>query len=218
MFGRMLDRQLSDQKDPGDGLTENVVELVELDDVEEGSLELARRTLVGKILTKKILNKGAVRSICSSAWGEAAEVKISNMGPNIFLFSFPTERMVKEIMLKSPWAVMSNILSLQTWNPDVAVAEIDFSSVPIWVQIHGLPLGAMTVPNATKIMKLVGEIMEIENPLWEGVLTRSFMRVRINFNTLKPLPTGCWVPRKGKPKSWIMFRYEKLQGFCFSVV
>lgn len=111
---------------------------------------------------------------------------------------------------------MNNMLSLQHWNPETAVAEIDFTRIPMWVQIHGLPLGAMTVTNATKMTKLVGEVLEIEDTMVNGVLLRCFMRARVNFNTLRPLPTGCWVPRKHGPKSWVMFLYEKLQGFCYT--
>lgn len=75
----------------------------------------------------------------------------------------------------------------------------------------------MTVTNATKMMRLVGEVVEIKDPMVNGVLLRSFMIARISFNTLKPLPTGCRVPRKNSPKSWVMFRYEKLQGFTMHV-
>lgn len=107
---------------------------VELEEVANDNMEIAKRTLVGKILSKKILNKGAVRSICAAAWGEAVEVTISDMGPNLFMFTFPTEKVIQDIMSKSPWAVMNNILSLQTWNPEIAVSEIDFTRAPIWVQ------------------------------------------------------------------------------------
>lgn len=58
------------------------------------------------------------------------------------------------------------------------------------MQIHGLPFAAMTVTNASKIMTKVGEIMEVEDPMVEGCLLRSFMRVRVNFDIQKPLPTG----------------------------
>lgn len=181
--------------------TVHVEDTVELEDIAEERADIATRTLVGKILAKKMLNKGVVRAIYNAAWGEAAEVKVSDLGPNVLMFTFPSKEIAKNVMLKSPWAIMNNILSLQPWNPEVAASEIDFTNIPLWVQIHGLPLGATTVVNATKMMKLVGEILEIEDPMVEGVLLRSFMRARINFDTLKPIPTGYWVPRKNAPKS-----------------
>lgn len=32
----------------------------------------------------------------------------------------------------------------------------------------------------------------------------------------KPLLKGCWIPRRDLPKTWVVFRYEKLQGLCFN--
>lgn len=86
---------------------------------------------------------------------------------------------------------MNQILSLQAWDPEVAVAEVDFSFVPFWVQIHGLPMGATTVANASKIMGKVATVLEVEDLMVDGVVLRSFMRVRVSIDTQKPLPTGC---------------------------
>lgn len=110
---------------------------------------------------------------------------------------------------------MGHLLSLQYWIPEVAVYEIEFSVVPFWVQLHGLPLGTMTTKNAVKLMEQLGEIVEVENPLIEGQLLRSFMRVRVQLDITQPLVTGCWVPRKDLPKVWIVFKYEKLMDVCF---
>lgn len=195
-----MDRALKSLEEKGNETEELLETTIELEDVAVGSTETAGKTRVGKILTRKILNR-AVQTICGAAWGESLEVKISDMGPNMYLFSFPSAEIAQVIMQKSPWAVMNNILSLQFWNPEVAVSEIDFSKIPIWVQIHGLPMATMTVTNAGKIMKLVGNVLEVEDLMVDGVLLRSFMRVRVDFNTLRPLPTGCWIPRKNLPKS-----------------
>lgn len=73
----------------------------------------------------------------------------------------------------------------------------------------------MTVSNATKIMGRAGEVLEVEDSMVNGMLMRSFIRVRVLINTQNPLSRGCWVPRKN-PRTWIMFLYEKLQGLCYN--
>lgn len=50
--------------------------------------------------------------------------------------------------------------------------ELDFNRISFWVQIHGLPLGAMNVKNATKLMTVVGEVLEVEDPMVDGNLLR----------------------------------------------
>lgn len=66
------------------------------------------------------------------------------------------------------------------------------------------------------MMKLVGEGHRDRRPYGEWGSAEKFRESRINLNTLKTLPTGCWVLRKNGLKSWVMFRYEKLQGFCYA--
>lgn len=108
-----MDRALKSLEEKGNETEELLETTIELEDVAVGSTETAGRTRVGKILTRKILNKNAVRTICGAAWGESLEVKISYMGPNMYLFSFPSAEIAQVIMQKSPWAVMNNIMSLQ---------------------------------------------------------------------------------------------------------
>lgn len=125
------------------------------------------------------------------------------MGPNLFIFTFKDWKAARRILKRSLRYVMGHLLSLQYWVPEVAMYEIDFSIVPFWVQLHGLPLGTMTTKNAVKLTEQLGDIVEVENPLLEGKLLRSFMRVRINLDITQPISTGCWVPRKDLPKVWI---------------
>lgn len=46
-------------------------------------------------------------------------------------------------------------------------------------------------------------------------LARGFLRVRVNVNTRNHLATGCWLPRHNNKETWIEFRYERLQDFCY---
>lgn len=171
--------------------------------------------LVGKILAEKVLNRGAVKSIITKAWGNLDGLKISDLGPNRFLFFFSKEEEKQEVRNKAPWFILNHMLSLQVWKQNSVVTEVDFSSVPFWVQLHGLPLGATTENNAIKIARQIGEPLEVEEWRFEGCMLRSFIRVRVMVNVLKPLLTGCWVPRENMPRVWVVFKFEKLQGFCY---
>lgn len=70
---------------------------MELEDIAEERADITTRTLVGKILAKKMLNKGVVRAIYNAAWGEAAEVKVSDLGPNVLMFTFPSKEIAKNV-------------------------------------------------------------------------------------------------------------------------
>lgn len=124
---------------------------------------------------------------------------------------FNGEEEKQRVRRKEPWFILNHMLSLQEWRRGSVVTEVDFSHVPFWVQLHGIPLGAMSENNAIRIVTQIGDPLEVEEWRVEGCMLRSFMRVRVMVNVRKPLLIECWVPR-----AWVVFKYEKLQGFCYN--
>ncbi|KAJ1394180.1 Zinc finger, CCHC-type [Sesbania bispinosa] len=187
-----------------------------LDKGSQEGVAVAKRTLVGRIVAEKTLNRNVVKEIVSKAWDVKDEVKISDLGPNIYLFTFSEVEKVKKVLEEGPWFIMGHLLSVQYWIPEVSVFEINFDHVYFWVQLHRLPLEYMTVNNARKVAQKIGTVHSIEDPFVEGQLRRPFFRVRVKVNIKKPLLTGFWVPRKDLPRTWIFIKYERLQDYCYN--
>lgn len=190
--------------------------LVPLEANEEKSSQLAERSLAGRIITSKPLNRGVVKAILHKAWGEPTGMQISDMGINMYLFTFSTTKEAQDVLNRSPWFVMNHLLNLQKWNPAASIYEINFGVAPFWVQMHGLPLEFMKFKNAVTLANRIGNIIEVEDPFMNGNLLRTFFRVRVSINIKKAIPTGCWVPHKGLPNAWVVFRYERMQDICYN--
>lgn len=80
------------------------------------------------------------------------------------------------------------------WDPDKVIREMDFTSVPFWVQVHGLPRNRMGEENAKFIGLKLGTFLELD--------------------VTKPLVAGFPIPHKGVTNSWVQFKFEKLADFC----
>lgn len=65
--------------------------VVDWEETASASSEAVSRTLVGKIVTGKILNKGPVKTILAYTWGETEGLKITDLRPNLYMFCFQTE-------------------------------------------------------------------------------------------------------------------------------
>lgn len=103
---------------------------IQLEDEEEDANVLqAQRTLVGKVLTDRSLNRGAIKQILSKAWGDPEGLQISDMGMNLFMFIFKTKEEAHEVIRKGPWYVMGKLISLQVWTHQAVMKEIDFTRV-----------------------------------------------------------------------------------------
>lgn len=56
-----------------------------------------------------------------------------------------------------------------------------------------------------------GEFIELEDPT-KG---HGFLRVKLNVNTSNRLINGCWLKMENNRDTWVEFRYERLQDFCY---
>ncbi|KAB2599005.1 hypothetical protein D8674_039706 [Pyrus ussuriensis x Pyrus communis] len=187
-------RKLASNQMANRGVEELVVQLnqtLELSSMEQGI------KLVGKVLTQKPVNKWGVRNILRAAWQELGEIEINGVAT--------------KIIEQGPWAVMKKVFSVVKWPPELALEELELDAVPFWVQIRGVPLGLASVDNIHRLTMEAGKFLAMEDP----GLARGFLRVRILVDTEKPLFKGCWIRRDNNRDTWVEFRYERLQDFCY---
>ncbi|KAJ1418530.1 hypothetical protein SESBI_15827 [Sesbania bispinosa] len=70
--------------------------------------------------------------IIAKAWGLQEELKISDMGPNVFLFNFARANDTVKVLNEGPWFVMGHLLSLQHWIPEASVFEVNYDWKAHW--------------------------------------------------------------------------------------
>lgn len=90
---------------------------ISLESEENLDLNTKKCTLVGKVLTEKILNKNAIKNIILKAWSCQESVLIQDLGANKFLFNFKDVHSYDKALKGSPWSVMGHLLSLKEWVP-----------------------------------------------------------------------------------------------------
>jgi hypothetical protein len=78
-------------------------------------------------------------------------------------------------------------MALQTWSPIATLGELSLKEVPLWIQVHGLPLQNMSIKNAIAIGKGLGKLVKIEENSGAKATFRSFLRLLINIDVSKPL-------------------------------
>jgi hypothetical protein len=90
---------------------------------------------------------------------------------------------------------------------------MEFSSTPIWIQIHDMPLGCMNRVVGGQIGSSLGEVEDVavaEDDVGWG----RYLRIRVAINLYHPLERGRTLLISGK-SCWVSFKYEKLPIFCF---
>ncbi|KAK4267450.1 hypothetical protein QN277_024229 [Acacia crassicarpa] len=176
-----------------------------------------KKALVGKIHTHKNLNYPTVVSMINKAWQVEDGVDILDLDRNnfIFLFRFNNAEDYFRILRGRPWNILGHLLNLQEWEDDMVIEEVSFDSAPFWVQFHGLLMDVFDSVNAKILGDAVGEAVMVEDPMVDGRMRRTFIRVSSLLRLNEPLVSGFWVPRESKKPVWVKVRYERLQNFCY---
>ncbi|RYR26624.1 hypothetical protein Ahy_B02g060896 [Arachis hypogaea] len=150
-------------------------------------------------------------------WGSPVGVSISEVGRNKVLISFKYKRKGLQILKNGPWSIRGNLINLKVWIQNVAIGEVDHTFLEFWIQFHGVLLEFTNKEKARKIGELLEIVEELEDPIRENVLARTFLRVRTAINVNRELATGFWMERDALPPTWIHFKYERLQdAYCMN--
>ncbi|RYQ98245.1 hypothetical protein Ahy_B08g094302 isoform A [Arachis hypogaea] len=159
--------------------------------------------LVGKIVADREISFKASKNALLGIWGNQRTSS-----------SLRDQRRGVQILKGGPWCVKGHLLNLQLWGQNAAIYEVSHEFMEFWVQIHGVPLEYMERETAETIGNMLGVVVEVEDPKRGNVFVRTFLRVRVAINISNPLPTGFWMTREERPKTWIEFKYERLQD-CY---
>ncbi|XP_058223598.1 uncharacterized protein LOC131333208 [Rhododendron vialii] len=188
-------------------------DIIDLDASFDDSSHRSRLTLVGKIISSKILNKKGVSNVITKAWRTREEVSVSAWWNNTYAFCFKSEDDLCKIISLGPWSVMGCLMVLRKWDGHKTLEEIDFSCSPFWVQIQGLPLGFLNTRSGMRIAETLGDVIAVEDPDGRGKLNK-FLRVRVWIDVTKPLKEGFFLKRVNEDL-WVKFRYERLSDYCY---
>ncbi|KAM1122858.1 hypothetical protein FF1_004321 [Malus domestica] len=167
--------------------------------------------LIGAALVNRPLNRWGVRNILRASWKDWGAIDVKWVRDNLYVISVPDESVATRILSQAPWAVMKQNFSVCRWPVELALEEVQVELIPFWVQIRGIPLGLTSERNVRRLVRDVGEFLELE----DLSKARGFVRVRVVVNWKNPLVPGCWLSRGQDSETWVEFKYERLQDFCY---
>ncbi|KAM1724749.1 hypothetical protein EV2_023584 [Malus domestica] len=103
--------------------------------------------------------------------------------------------------------VKKNTFIIIARDEDMASKILD--QVP-WA-MRGVYMYLSSFENAQRLAIKIGEVLEVE----DLAHAREYLSVRVMVDTTNPLLHVCWLARNEDRDSWVEFRYERLQNFCY---
>lgn len=180
-----------------------------LDLIEECTL-----SLFGRLLADRNQNLRALKSTLRSAWKLGSDLRIIDVGSNIFQFKFCSKYQMEWVEKNGPWNFDNNLLLLCRWRKGLSISNLTFTHSPFWIQIWGLPFENMTEEVGRDLRNRLGNYIETDKHTWLSEQAK-FMRIRADLPIEKPLRRGGHVVNPEGKKFWVTFKYERLPNFCF---
>lgn len=198
----------------------NFDEEIELEDLSielESELEVSESVsgiqLLGILISDVEPGVGGVKSALQGMWHNLGQIRITRAKKNVFTVTVGDERAARRLIDGAPWNIKGSCFSVRHWPANLSIDEINPHRATYWIQAHGLSRQLLNVRNGHKIGGMIGTVLEVEDPDRMGF--RGFLRMRVDFDTRRPLATWIWLPKPNGPRSKIKLAYEDLKNFCY---
>lgn len=185
-----------------------------LDSEADGENGSSNSIAVGRIVIDKKLNRNGALAQIRSIWSPMEVPVIRSFDENLFGVYFANRATMVKAIENSPYGVQNYNFILKEWTPGVAVEEISFDQICLWIQIHKLPRDMMTMRNLHMIGGRIGVMQDCEDPFADG-LGRGFARIKVAMDVRKPMVKVLQSRRASGEIIKMNLRYEKLQDICY---
>ena len=196
-------------------LTKDEEEDIQISSMNKSDLmEECALSLFGKLLTNRQQNQHAMKNTLRAAWKMGLDLRIDDVGKNLFQFKFNYGFQLEWVERNGPWNFENNILLLCRWKRGLSASDITFTHAPFWVQIWGLPFENLFEYVGKDLGNSLGRYLETDKRMWLTEQAR-FLRIRVDIPFNKPLCRGGNILNHDGEKTWVNFKYERLPSFCY---
>ncbi|KAK1587054.1 hypothetical protein Q3G72_009090 [Acer saccharum] len=190
------------------------VRILSADLKSEAMLRLSS-SLVGKVLSKKLVNREVFMRVIGRIWQVKKGVEIESLIGNIFSFHFADKEDRCKVLSGAPWTFDNALLVLEEPEEKGTVEQMAFNHSDFWVQIYQVPLLCATRAISWFLGEMIGEVIEVDGGM-AGDGVGKFMRVRVRINIDNPFQRCLRVDVLGDGMETVMLlKYERLLNLCF---
>lgn len=178
-------------------------------------LEECSLSLLGRFLSDKPVNFRAAKNLLRTVWRMGNDLKIVEVGEELFQFKFSLESQLKWVIENGPWCFDNHLLVLRRWEKGMTAMNVSFSRIQLWVQVWGLPFDLMNAEVGKVLGEGLGDVLDVDVKAFTSDQSH-FLRVRVDLPLDKPLRRGAPVVSPEGDRTWVGFKYERIVGLCYS--
>ena len=125
-------------------------------------LEECSLSLLGRFLMTRVFNQRAAMALLQSVWKMGFDVRIVDVRDGVFQFKLTMGSQLKWVLANGPWSFEDHPLVLCKWERGMTVNSVCFNSIPMWVQVWGLPFDLLSEEVGRDIGNGLGKVVEVD--------------------------------------------------------
>ncbi|KAM6578787.1 hypothetical protein CsatB_030624 [Cannabis sativa] len=173
-----------------------------------------RWCLVGKLLTGRVSDFNVFQNMMAFLWQPGMGMYVKELNPNLFLFQLYHEVDIQRVIDGSPWSYDRKPFIFTRLQEGENPRLVEINHVDMWVQLHNLQSGNMTLSVVTTLGNYIGSFVESDPNNFVGVW-RDYLRVRVRLDVRKPIKRRMKIINEDSSWYWVNFKYERMPTFCF---
>lgn len=119
-----------------------------------------------------------VHNVLKIAWARYGSVRIAEVDECTLSFIFENKRDRDQIMDMSPWSVQGHCLNLRVCRANMCIEDLVFTTMQMWLQIHGLSLDTINEDNAQRMGNSLDRCISTESvPIMNH---KSYLRIKVD--------------------------------------
>ena len=142
-------------------------------------------------------------------------LKIADVGDGLFRFRFKIRSQMEWVFDKGPWSFDNHLLVVRRREKGMTAQNITFPVVSLWVQVWGVPFELFNEEAVRDIGGGIGIVIVVDDKPFSLEQAR-FLRIRVEIPLTQPLRQDGPVVNLEGECSWVLFKYERIVGLCFS--
>ncbi|KAL6140824.1 hypothetical protein ACLB2K_059117 [Fragaria x ananassa] len=172
---------------------------------------------VGRLLSSKnkVVSKSFMATM-AAMWGKKNQLQIGQEGDQYVLrFSEMEER--DQIVRGGPWFYGKSMFSLANYNGRTTTDAVPITTIPVWVEIFGLPPDLKTKEALFMVGATLWTIIQPDlSNLKSGARARIRIEHRLDSPVKQAYPPMVFEFGEGNDltSAWLTFKYERMCGFC----
>ncbi|KAF4379880.1 hypothetical protein G4B88_021013 [Cannabis sativa] len=172
------------------------------------------KVLLGKIISRYKLGKGAIQGSPKLSWNAIRGWKWKEIEDGLLQFTFANRNDAMNVLARRPWFVCGALLVIMPWPAWLTPTEVRFDKTPIWVNVESIPPFYWNLSNLKELATKASPVFDLPHGI-EDVVGMSTLRFRATIDLNKPIFPGFFLKRQKLKDLWLQYKYEKLPKLCF---